>query len=110
MLIRTRARKRVGGKMDRHRSKTSLRVGAAFAALVGALAPTGALAQTAVTPLGTQYFGLVGLAAGQLVRLNIHMGEPDDPGAAPGQCHVKMTIFGGDGSVLKAAEGAVEEG
>src|SRR5215510_15344531 len=41
-------------------------------------------------------------------RPNIRMGEPD-PTAVPGQCHVKMTIFAGDGSVLKAAEGAVEE-
>lgn len=97
--------------MSRHWSKTSLRVGASLVTLLGALAVSGAApAQTAVTPLGTQYFGLVGLATGQTVRLNIHMGEPDDPSAAPGECHVKMTIFGGDGSVLKAAEGAVEEG
>src|SRR5262245_36226335 len=88
--------------MGGHWSKTLPWAGVAVAALLGTLAgvPGAALAQTAVTPQGVQYFGLVGLAVGQAVRLNIHVGEPDDPGTAPGQCHVKMTILAGDGSVL----------
>ena len=96
--------------MRTKRSLTSAAVLVAFAALLtlGIFPGTRQVHAQDVAPVGDRIsFGMVGITAGQTVRLSVVNTIPYDSALPPSPIRVVMTFFGADGHRLRHRDGSI---